>query len=220
MRCLFLLLPLTACLDASDVDEPIDDADVAKADSVGAYRHYLLAHDPAHPDYRLLSRAGGGTLRCPQTGDVATQCSISQDDLQLTTHDSLDVVYDELGDHPILARGRMVRASDGRIYLRASALTRGITSVVPTGLCYRITVIDGVDRLAKLDSTLVEKKAGFEFDDVDPTPDFWGQPTPAVQAKIDAGLALAATRPVYTCGDVDRRDTGNLFWAQQLFVPN
>jgi len=216
MRCLFLLA-FSACVDTAETDEPIDEADVAKADTAGAYRHYLLAIDPDHPDYRLLSRANGSTLRCPETGEVAEHCSITEQDLQLTTHDALDVVIDELEDHPIIARGRMVRTTDGRIYLRASALTRGITSVVPTGLCYRISASG---QLAKLDSSVVEKSQALEFDYVDPTPDFWGQPTPAVQAKIDAGLALAATRPVYTCGDMDRRDTGNLFWAQQLFVPN
>lgn len=222
---LLALLCTSACVtadDTVDVDEPVDDMELGKEDSA-PLRHYLLtASVPAgEVGMRTLSRAGGGTLRCMDEV-VREACAVSEYDL--VPNASLGVypleLIDELEDHPVIARGRLVRV-DGRVVLKISAVTRGITSVIPIAApCYRLRPLTGNDhRFELLDSAVSEVNRQLYFDDVDPTPDFWNQPTPYVQAKIDDALELARTRPVYTCGYFDRRDTGDLYWGQQLFAP-
>lgn len=230
-------LPLFACAtdpEPLDTDEPLDWTEADKADTTGAYRHYLLAADPDTEGERTIwmSRAGGGTLRCPDDV-VRERCEVTAYDFlpTLALRENPEAVFAELLDRAMIARGRLVRTDDGRVYLRASTLTRGLTSVAPWGACYRLRARttegncpdDGSACVAydleQLDKTVVESPQVLFFDDVDPTPDFWGQPTPEVQALIDEALAVARTNAVYACGSVDRRDTGDLFWANQVFAP-
>lgn len=222
---LLILLCASACVtaeDTVDVDEPVDDTEPGKDDS-SALRHYLLtANVPVgEVDMRSLSRAGGGTLRCMDEV-VRDACAVT--DLDLVPAVSLGIssgeLLDELEDHPVIVRGRLARI-DGRIVLRISAVTRGITRVIPSAApCYRLRPLTGLEhRFELLDSTTSEVNQRLYFDDVDPTPDLWSQATPYVQAKIDGALELARTRPVYTCGYFDRQPTGDLFWGQQLFAP-
>lgn len=226
LRLVLLALALPACMsdEISDLDEAITEDEVGKADEVQAYKHYLLvAGDPGDVGTgRYLVRAGGGRLRCPDDV-VRDRCEITDYDLVMTS--GLDevpgVLIDELETTPMIARGRLVRTDDDRVYLRMSALTRGITTVVPSGVaCYRVVPSGSSYVLAKLDApSIIVKPRTLYFDDVDPTPDFWGQPTPAVQADIDDALAMSASRPVYTCAALDKRDSGMLVWAQQVFAP-
>ena len=90
----------------------------------------------------------------------------------------------------------------------------------PGTICFRLAPAAHTHSITKLDTSTITKVQTLYWDYVDPTPDFWGQPTPAVQAQIDAALALSGTRPVYTCGSIDKRDTGDLYWAEQVFAPN
>lgn len=214
------LLAACAAAPADDVDDAVDGAEADKADSTGAYRHYLLWAEPSDGT-RWLARAGGGSLRCPD--DVVREaCEVTSADFlpTLGLDATPDVVFDELERHAMIARGRLIRTDEGRVYLRASALTRGLTEVTPSGACYRIrSATPGAYALELLDHATVEQPQVLFFDEVDPTPDFWGQSTPDVQAQLDAALELAATRPVYTCGALDRRDTGDLWWANQVFAP-
>ncbi len=224
LRLLLLALVLPSCIDSDDdVDDAITEDELGKADQVQAYKHYLLVSgEPGEQGTgRYLTRAGGGKLRCPDDV-VRERCEISDFDLVATPglHEEPGVVVDELETTPMIARGRLVRTAD-RVYLKMSSLTRGITTVMPSGVgCYRIVPSGNYYVLAKLDapSTIVKPQTLY-FDDVDPTPDFWGQPTPAVQADIDAALEQATTRPVYTCAGLDKRDSGMLVWAQQVFAP-
>ncbi|HEY5933403.1 MAG TPA: hypothetical protein VIU61_02135 [Kofleriaceae bacterium] len=228
---------LAACVSDStelDIDEPVDEADAGKADTVGEYRHYVLWAAPGteSPDARWIARAGGGKLRCPDD-EIREACELDIWDFVPTPglDVSPEVVFDELGERAMIARGRLVRGED-RVHLRASALTRAVTEVTPPSPCFRLRAVDRAGNcpadpdercvsyaLEQLDTTIRELPKTVFFDDVDPTPDSWGQPTPAVQALIDDGLATARTRPVYSCGRMDRRDTGDLYWGHQLFVP-
>ena len=228
--CLSVLI--AACIaDTADpaIDEALTEVEGGKADEVGDYRHYLLWADPSADDRFWMARAGGGALRCPD--DVVREtCEVTSLDVVPTSglRANPDTVFDELHDHAMIARGRLIRTVDDRVYLRASALTRGLTVVTPTASCYRLRAAGTCSstsepcypyNLERLDSTTVEHPQVLFFDNVDPTPDFWGQPTPAVQEQIDRALVLAQSRPVYTCGELDRRDTGDLWWANQVFAP-
>jgi hypothetical protein len=218
-----LLVSACAVAPGDEVDEPLTETDAGKADEIGDYRHYLLWAEPSEDGTgpRHLARAGGGSLRCPD-GVIREVCDIEAFDFlpTLGLRESPDAVFDELAEHAMISRGRLVR-TDTRVYLRASALTRGITGVEPAGTCYRIRprTEDPFFDLEQLDTDVTEATPVLFFDNVDPSPDFWGQPTAAVQARIDAALELARTRPVFTCGEMDRRDTGDLYWASQVFAP-
>ena len=224
MKRLALIAALTAC---ATTDEPTDFddavADPGKADALDA-RHYVLTNAPfeGEPEARTLVRAGGGKLRCPN-GDVAETCAVNPGDLETTPglSTTAEVVLDEAADHAIVLRGRIVRLADGRYVMRASAATHAITTVLPYGSCYRIrpTAQPIVMRFERLDSSEVVESGHIYLDDADPTPDFWGQPTPAVQAKIDNGFRVAATRPVYVCGGFEDRGGEPWFWGGQMFVP-
>ena len=217
-----LIALLAAC--ATDPADDFDDAvaDDGKADSVS--RHYLLTNAPFpdESDALTLTRAGGGKLRCPN-GEVADACPMYVGDLETTPglSTTADVLRDEALDHAIVLRGRIVKLADDRIVMRATAATHAITTVLPYGTCYRVrpTAQPIVHRFERLDTTEVVTTGHIYLDDADPTPDFWGQPTPAVQAKIDDGFRVAATRPVYTCGGFETRDDGPWFLGSQLFVP-
>ena len=233
MHRIFLLVLVAACT-ATEVDDAID-AEEGKADSIS--RHYLLwAASSQHPGtLGYYARAGGGELRCPD-GEIRERCELSAEDLELSSRFSATTsaqVIDELEDHSIIARGRIVQSGD-RIYLYATALTRGITSVVPTTPCYRIQPLSTAgncpvgsepfcyqNEFTQLDTSDVTLVEHIYLDGADPTPDFWDQATPAVQAKIDAGLLLARSRPVYTCGEIEERAADDhWFWGSQLFVPS
>jgi hypothetical protein len=221
-RIALLLVTATACID--EATEPFDDAVAdtdGKADAADA-RHYLLTSErvPGDPEARTLRRAGGGKLRCPD-GEVAEACAIVDFETTPGLSATAAVLLDEVEDHPIILRGRIVKRADERIVLRVSAATRGITSVDPTpSICYRLRPTTGLHyRFERLDTAETIESWHLYFDDVDPTPDFWGQPTPAVQAKIDDALRLAATRPVYSCGGFETREGEAWFWGSQVFAP-
>ena len=242
-----LAMTATACLADEPSEDDIDDAldaselDDGKADGSSS-RHYLLWHRPGVELYfAAFGRAGGGRLRCPD-GEVREYCEIEGSDLRLGPavagageQGASDLVIDELNDRSMIARGRLIREGD-RVYLHATALTRSITEVMPQAPCYRIRPVttEGncpagsepfcyINNFEKLDTPIVRKVQHIYLDDADPTPDFWGQPTPLVQKKIDDGLLAARTRPVYTCGGMENRGTEASpdlwFWGMQLFVP-
>jgi hypothetical protein len=227
LRLLATIFALTACVteEPTDVDDAITEDEAGKADEVQAYKHYLIVAGWQGDELtgRYLLRAGGGKLRCPDDV-VRERCEITDYDLvpTLGLDESPTVILDEIEDHPMIARGRLVRTDDDRVYLRMSALTRGLTTVQPSSptTCFRLTPAAHTHTITKLDTSTVVKVQTLYWDYVDPTPDFWGQPTPAVQAKIDAALAVSGTRPVYTCGSIDKRETGDLYWAEQVFAPN
>lgn len=221
-----VLVLVSACVtdEPSDLDDAITEDEAGKADEVQAYKHYVLVTgEPGDEGTgKYLVRAGGGKLRCPNDV-VAERCEISDYDLvpTLGLAEVPGVIIDEIEDHAMIVRGRLVRTADQRVYLRMSALTRGLTTVQPSigTTCFRLTPSAHTHVLTKLDTTTTVKTQTLYWDYVDPTPDFWGQPTPAVQAKIDAALAVSGTRPVYTCGTLDKRESGTLYWAEQVFAP-
>ena len=225
--CATVLVLVSGCVtdEPSDLDDAITEDEAGKADEVQAYKHYVLVTgelgDAGTGKY--LVRAGGGKLRCPNDV-VAERCEISDYDLvpTLGLDESPLAVLDEIEDHAMIVRGRLVRTDDQRVYLRMSAITRGLTSVQPSPgvTCFRIKPSGPYFTISKIEASTIVKTQTLYWDYVDPTPDFWGQPTPAVQAKIDAALAVSGTRPVYTCGTLDKRDSGTLFWAEQVFAPN
>jgi len=223
-----LALTISGCVTddaAPDIDDAISEDEAGKADEVQAYKHYVLvAGEPGDEGTgRYLARAGGGKLRCPDDV-VRERCEITDYDLVPTAglHEVPGVLVDEVEDHAMILRGRLVRTDDDRVYLRMSAVTRGLTTVQPSPgvTCFRIKPSGPYFTISKIETSTTVPTQTLYWDYVDPTPDFWGQPTPAVQAKIDAALAVSGTRPVYTCGSIDKRDSGDLFWAEQVFAPN
>src|SRR5687768_130658 len=107
----------TACVDEppssdDDIDDAIGEDELGKTDSAGAYRHYLLWADPTDDNEagkRYLARAGGGSLRCPDEV-VRDVCELTLEDLVPATGSKIDpnIVFDELADHAVIVRGRMV----------------------------------------------------------------------------------------------------------------
>lgn len=225
LRLALVLLPLTACVTEApepEVDEAISEEDAGKADEVQAYKHYLLYADERGPK---LVRAHGGALRCPD--DVVREvCEIDQYAISPTAGFTTptDVLIDELEQHPVIIRGRLVRVSStDTVHLRASTLHRGLTSVVPfVPTCYRMKKVDGIEtEFTRLDGSKVTTAQVTYFDDVDPTPDYWGQPTPAVQAQLDEAVEQSKTRTVFACGTVEAASYYNpntSFWASQVFT--
>jgi hypothetical protein len=223
--------------DADPIDDAIEAtafADEGKADSI--VRHYLLwdVAETSEPGIRgYYRRAGGGKLRCPDNA-IRERCTFDSSDIQLSSifASTPEQIVDELEVQPMIARGRLV-VSDGRVQLRITGLTRAITSVVPTATCYRIRPLTTAgncpvgsepfcfdNEFQRLDTSTTDIVGYMSFDEVDPTPDFWGQPTPAVQAKIDDALLLARARPVYTCGFLGGTDPEHKsYTGQQLFAP-
>ncbi|HEY4179542.1 MAG TPA: hypothetical protein VGM90_22030 [Kofleriaceae bacterium] len=235
-RFALVLLPVTACMSAAgddgsdtDVDDAISDA--GKTDQVQALKHYVLfMRDSA----TYVVRANGGAMRC-EDNTLAEQCKI--DFIGLVgpggIGGSREAMIDELNDHPLLVSGHLAKVTaDPTIYLRASSVTPALTSVVPPvgpdhpdttipASCYQLRQqADASIKYTRVDGTKMTLASVTEFDAVDPTPDDWGQPTPAVQAQIDKALAASKTHTVYACGFLDFRTDVHQWWfdASQVFA--
>jgi hypothetical protein len=234
--------PEDATVQATVANEAADgDDDLVAADTVGkadgpALHHYVVwsVRSAASVLPRYLRRAGGGRLHCAD-GTLSATCVIDSDFIAPTAAVSAEsaVIFDELEDHPMILEGRLVKV-DGRVQLKTTQLRRGLSSnVSEASACYRVSPLStpeacSVDgdpacfayRYEQLDSSHVQEAQDLYLDNIDPTPDEFGQATPAVQAKIDTALRLSRTQIVFGCGTFDEPNKGLIaFEGEQLFIP-